>query len=134
MAFQEACVQFLEILCHVLQQLESLLFAVQMKPCLYHSSRSEGRRPERIHCPTAIHARTQRDKLRCVGLRPRREGATLLFSIVLLDRLITASVTSRSNERALRFACSGISVGTSLKEGQKRSRRLISTAYIAFVC
>ena len=70
MAFQEACVQFLEILCHVLQQLESLLFAVQMKPCLYHSSRSEGRRPERIHRPTAIHARTPRDKLRCVGLRP----------------------------------------------------------------
>ena len=40
MVFQEAYVQFLEILCHVLQRVESLLFAVQMKPCVLSQMRT----------------------------------------------------------------------------------------------
>ena len=32
-------------------------------------------------------------------------GATLMFPIMVLDRLITANVTSHSNARALSLAC-----------------------------
>ena len=57
----------------------------------------------------------------------RREGATLLFSIIILDRLITASVTSHSNEERFAWLASAISVGTPLRQGQQGSIRLIST-------
>ena len=45
----------------------------------------------------------------------RREGATLLFSITILDRLITASVTSHSNEERFAWLAPAISVGTPLR-------------------
>ena len=57
----------------------------------------------------------------------RREGATLLFSMTILDRLITASVTSHSNEERFAWLAPAISVGTPLREGQQRSIRLIPT-------
>ena len=57
----------------------------------------------------------------------RREGATLLFSIIILDRLITASVTSHSNEERFAWLAPAMNVGTPLRQGQQGSIRLIST-------